>query len=254
MQQASTPCRSTVTGCQVLLLSELGPHPHLAGGLPRRPAPLLQTAIGHWSEMLFPLFSILRQERKFARPPTQFLQLHLKRAHMMEWVRPGAAAPRRRRPLAPMPAIALRRALLLQPAGWLQAQWPAAGCWAHESWAVACIPKFTMASCAPLPQVRANLATALGVGPNRDLPPIMWQEEVDQIVKQMGEPGGGGASRAPTGMGGRGAARTQEWGDGWARHTGSVVLEGCRPAPHGLHVQASPSVLPVPVGCMHARA
>ncbi|KAL4450135.1 hypothetical protein ABPG77_010804 [Micractinium sp. CCAP 211/92] len=79
------------------------------------------TAIGHWSEMLFPLFSILRQERKFARPPTQFMQLHLKRAHMMEWV-------------------------------------------------------------------RANLATALGVGPNRDLPPIMWQQEVDQIVKQMGAP------------------------------------------------------------------
>ena len=67
-----------------------------------------QTAIGHWSEMLFPLFSILRQERGFARPPTQFVQLHLKRAHMMEWV-------------------------------------------------------------------RATLATALGVGPQRDLPPIMWQ-------------------------------------------------------------------------------
>ena len=41
--------------------------------------------------MLFPLFSILRQERSFARPPTQFLQLHLKRCHMMEWVRPRRA-------------------------------------------------------------------------------------------------------------------------------------------------------------------
>lgn len=53
---------------------------------PARPALNLQTAIGHWSEMLFPLFSILRQERSFSRPPTQFLQLHLKRCHMMEWV------------------------------------------------------------------------------------------------------------------------------------------------------------------------
>ncbi|PSC72084.1 EGF domain-specific O-linked N-acetylglucosamine transferase [Micractinium conductrix] len=79
------------------------------------------TAIGHWSEMLFPLFSILRQERGFARPPTQFVQLHLKRAHMMEWV-------------------------------------------------------------------RATLATALGVGPQRDLPPIMWQHETGHIGEQMGSP------------------------------------------------------------------
>ncbi len=41
--------------------------------------------------MLFPLFSILRQERSFARPPTQFLQLHLKRCHMMEWVSAAGA-------------------------------------------------------------------------------------------------------------------------------------------------------------------
>lgn len=70
--------------------------------------------------MLFPLFSILRQERSFSRPPTQFLQLHLKRCHVMEWV-------------------------------------------------------------------RATLATALGVGPDQNLPPIMWQQEVGQIVDQMGE-------------------------------------------------------------------
>ena len=37
--------------------------------------------------MLFPLFSILRREPHFARPPTQFLLLHLKRSHVMEWVR-----------------------------------------------------------------------------------------------------------------------------------------------------------------------
>ncbi|PRW56929.1 glycosyltransferase family 61 [Chlorella sorokiniana] len=79
------------------------------------------TAIGHWSEMLFPLFSILRQERSFARPPTQFLQLHLKRCHMMEWV-------------------------------------------------------------------RANLATALGVGPKQDLPPIMFQTEVADVGDQMAAP------------------------------------------------------------------
>jgi len=75
--------------------------------------------------MLFPLFSILRQERRFARPPTQFVMLHLKRSHMMEWV-------------------------------------------------------------------RATLATALGVGPKRDLPPIMWQQEQDHITKQLGECGGVG--------------------------------------------------------------
>lgn len=47
----------------------------------------LQTAIGHWSEMFFPLFSILRQETAFRRPPTQFMLLHLKRVHLMEWAR-----------------------------------------------------------------------------------------------------------------------------------------------------------------------
>lgn len=47
----------------------------------------LQTAIGHWSEMMFPLFSILRQEPAFKRPPKQFMLLHLKRVHLMEWAR-----------------------------------------------------------------------------------------------------------------------------------------------------------------------
>ncbi|KAK9828787.1 hypothetical protein WJX72_002076 [[Myrmecia] bisecta] len=45
------------------------------------------TAIGHWSEMMFPLFSILRQESHFRRPADQFVLLHLKRVHLMEWVR-----------------------------------------------------------------------------------------------------------------------------------------------------------------------
>ena len=48
---------------------------------------VVQTAIGHWSEMFFPLFSILRQEPAFRRPPTQFMLLHLKRVHLMEWAR-----------------------------------------------------------------------------------------------------------------------------------------------------------------------
>lgn len=47
----------------------------------------LQTAIGHWSEMMFPLFSILRLEPHFAKPPQQFILLHLKRHHLMDWVR-----------------------------------------------------------------------------------------------------------------------------------------------------------------------
>lgn len=56
----------------------------LTGPLPVTPT---QTAIGHWSEMLNPLFSILRLEPSFARPATQFVLLHLKKTHLMEWVR-----------------------------------------------------------------------------------------------------------------------------------------------------------------------
>ena len=36
---------------------------------------------------MFPLFSILRKEAGFASPPQQFVLLHLKRRHLMEWVR-----------------------------------------------------------------------------------------------------------------------------------------------------------------------
>lgn len=45
------------------------------------------TAIGHWCEMLFPLYSILRKEASFSRPPSQVVLLHLKRSHLLEWVR-----------------------------------------------------------------------------------------------------------------------------------------------------------------------
>lgn len=48
---------------------------------------MIQTAIGHWPEMMFPLFSILRREPDFRRTPHQFVLLHLKRVHLMEWVR-----------------------------------------------------------------------------------------------------------------------------------------------------------------------
>ena len=37
--------------------------------------------------MMFPLFSILRKEPAFKRPPKQFMLLHLKRVHLMEWAR-----------------------------------------------------------------------------------------------------------------------------------------------------------------------
>ena len=52
----------------------------------------MQTAIGHWCEMMFPLYSILRTEPGFARPAAQFVLLHLKRSHLMEWVRPCCRA------------------------------------------------------------------------------------------------------------------------------------------------------------------
>lgn len=44
------------------------------------------TAIGHWWEMLGPLYSILKTAN-FKRPCDQFILLHLQRQHMLEWVR-----------------------------------------------------------------------------------------------------------------------------------------------------------------------
>lgn len=44
------------------------------------------TAIGHWWEMLGPLYSSLKR-LSYRRPCDQFLLLHLKRRHLMEWVR-----------------------------------------------------------------------------------------------------------------------------------------------------------------------
>jgi len=45
------------------------------------------TAIGHWWEMLGPLYSNLKRARGFKRPCDQFVLLHLQRQHMLEWVR-----------------------------------------------------------------------------------------------------------------------------------------------------------------------
>ena len=39
---------------------------------------------------MFPLFSILRREKNFATQPHQFVLLHLKRLHLMEWVCPSS--------------------------------------------------------------------------------------------------------------------------------------------------------------------
>lgn len=76
-------CSLPVAVCQA------HPGSHKCSGMCCGPTVYLavQTAIGHWSEMFFPLFSILRQEPAFRRPPTQFMLLHLKRVHLMEWAR-----------------------------------------------------------------------------------------------------------------------------------------------------------------------
>ena len=55
-------------------------------------AVILQTAIGHWSEMMHPLYSILKREPSFARPADNLVLLHLKRVHLMEWGRAVIAA------------------------------------------------------------------------------------------------------------------------------------------------------------------
>lgn len=47
--------------------------------------PSPQTAIGHWPEVLFPAFSMLRAEA--GRSPARVLLLSLKRAHLMPWAR-----------------------------------------------------------------------------------------------------------------------------------------------------------------------
>lgn len=68
----------------------------------------VQTAIGHWSEMMFPLYSILRKERDFQTPPTTFVLLHLKRVHLMEWVRAVVATTLSLAPQQPLPPLLMQ--------------------------------------------------------------------------------------------------------------------------------------------------
>jgi len=60
--------------------------------------------------MLFPLYSILRQnEGGFARPAAQVVMLHLKRVHLMEWVRAVMAVALGAAPGAPLPPLIMQR-------------------------------------------------------------------------------------------------------------------------------------------------
>ena len=59
--------------------------------------------------MMFPLFSILRREAHFAQPPSQFVLLHLKRAHLMEWVRAVVAAALGTRKGADLPRLLMQQ-------------------------------------------------------------------------------------------------------------------------------------------------
>jgi protein O-GlcNAc transferase len=57
----------------------------------------MQTAIGHWLEHLMPLVSALREEEQqqqstMSFPADRILVLHLKRTHLIEWVRAVLAA------------------------------------------------------------------------------------------------------------------------------------------------------------------
>lgn len=87
---------------------------------------IAQTAIGHWCEMMFPLYSILREQPSFAKPPAQFVLLHLKRAHLMEWVRAVIAVTLGVAPHAPLPPVIMQREqpeIMLQT-GALAPKWP----------------------------------------------------------------------------------------------------------------------------------
>jgi hypothetical protein len=60
--------------------------------------------------MLFPLYSILRQnEGGFARPAAQVVMLHLKRVHLMEWVRAVMAVALGAAAGEPLPPLVMQR-------------------------------------------------------------------------------------------------------------------------------------------------
>ena len=59
--------------------------------------------------MMFPLYSILRESPGFAKPPAQFVLLHLKRSHLMEWVRAVIAVTLGVAPHAPLPPVIMQQ-------------------------------------------------------------------------------------------------------------------------------------------------
>jgi hypothetical protein len=78
------------------------------------------TAIGHWLEMLGPLFSVLRMQPtsssssgggggNFNRPPDRVLLLYLKRAHLMQWVRAMLAVTLGLPPKTPLPPLLMQK-------------------------------------------------------------------------------------------------------------------------------------------------
>ena len=58
--------------------------------------------------MMFPLFSILRREPDFSKPPATFVLLHLKRVHLMEWVRAVVGTTLSLEPHTPLPPLLLQ--------------------------------------------------------------------------------------------------------------------------------------------------
>ena len=57
---------------------------------------------------MFPLFSILRREHDFQTPPSTFVLLHLKRVHLMEWVRAVIGATLSLAKNAPLPPVLMQ--------------------------------------------------------------------------------------------------------------------------------------------------
>jgi len=106
----------------------------------------LQTAIGHWGEMMFPLFSILKREPDFQWPPSQFLLLHLKRVSL------GCTH-------LSVPFLHLTVIVAVMTAN---------------------LPQVHL-----LEWARAVIATTLGVLPSRALPPVLMQQETDSVWDQI---------------------------------------------------------------------
>lgn len=66
------------------------------------------TAIGHWWELVGPLFSVLKG-LTFCRPCAQLVLLHLQRGHLMEWVRSMLAVALGVNPGGHLPTIWLQK-------------------------------------------------------------------------------------------------------------------------------------------------